>query len=72
MAIPNHCPACGVSLADSEHSSYSRVIGVEHPEIFDGVLYYRCPDCRARWHRFPRGHKLRAAAEKYVQPRRPK
>lgn len=31
---------------------YSRLIGHEVPGVYDGVLYWRCPDCGAAWPRF--------------------
>jgi hypothetical protein len=73
------CPHCGVGLQGApipvEHrhlyyggkTHFRREIGVEHPEIYDGMLYYRCPDCSGAWHRFPEGHPLRAKAEPFVR-----
>lgn len=57
------CPKCGVSwdagpIPEKSHQyysppyRYSRVIGVERPEIYDGTLYHECPDCRAQFPRF--------------------
>lgn len=36
---------------------YSRMIGVDGgwSGIYDGVIYWLCPDCGVRWHRFPEG-----------------
>jgi hypothetical protein len=35
---------------------YSRLIGCElaydHPQHYDGVSYWQCPDCKATWNRF--------------------
>lgn len=31
---------------------YSRIIGVEIPGVYDGCLFWMCPDCGGRWHRF--------------------
>lgn len=35
---------------------FSRLIGVElpydHPDHYDGVSFWRCPDCRHEWPRF--------------------
>ena len=33
---------------------FSRIIGVEMPEFYDGVAKWRCPDCSAEWDRFSR------------------
>lgn len=49
---------------------YSRMIGVEIPGVYDGVLYWACPDCGARWHRFKDegwGVDLHEAAAPYVE-----
>ena len=42
------------------------MIGVEVRGVYDGMLYYQCPDCGGRWRRFEEGHWLRARAEKYI------
>ena len=34
---------------------------------YDGTLYYLCPDCGGRWHRFPEGHPLRGLAEFHIK-----
>lgn len=38
---------------------FSRLIGVElaydHPEHYDGVSYWMCPDCKKQWPRFKNG-----------------
>ena len=31
---------------------YSRLIGIEIQGGYDGVAYWECPDCQARWDRF--------------------
>jgi hypothetical protein len=71
------CPHCKVSLQGavipeaSRHwygtaTYYRREIGVEIPSVYDGMLYFQCPDCGGCWHRFPVGHYLRERAEPYV------
>lgn len=52
---PKNCPHCGVSLLGNpipknrQHlffgKYYKREIGVECPEMYDGVWHFRCPDC---------------------------
>lgn len=43
---------------------FSRLIGVElpydHPDHYDGVSFWRCPDCK---HLFPRFHKPARSAQ---------
>ena len=57
------CPECGASwigepipLADRHHfgdkAHFSRIIGVEYPERYDGVWEWQCPDCGAVFPRF--------------------
>jgi hypothetical protein len=31
---------------------FKRTIGVEIQGVYDGVLFYKCPDCNGRWHRW--------------------
>jgi predicted RNA-binding Zn-ribbon protein involved in translation (DUF1610 family) len=72
-----HCPHCGSSQQGEEipeesrqyysyATHYIRTIGQEIPGVYDGVLYWFCPDCGGKWHRWPEGHYLRNRAEKYV------
>lgn len=56
---PENCPHCKVSLVgdeiSKEHKKYysgthfKREIGMEFPELYDGILYYMCPDCKGEW-----------------------
>jgi hypothetical protein len=50
-----------------QETHYSRVITVERRGVYDGGLYFMCPDCGFKWHRWPEGHYLRARAEPYVR-----
>jgi hypothetical protein len=36
--------------ADDRH--FYRVIGIEDPEVYDGVSWWRCPDCGSEWDRW--------------------
>jgi hypothetical protein len=72
------CPHCGADLRGDpipeEHrerypsgeTHYSRTIGVEIRGVYDGVLFWLCPDCNFKWHRFDKRSPYRARAEKYV------
>lgn len=67
MSYPDICPACKASMQgdpipqewidkgyyhkDTTH--YSRVIGIEDPKIYDGISWWKCPDCKHVWKRFP-------------------
>lgn len=46
---------------------YSRMIGIEVRGVYDGVLYWKCPDCNASWHRWPEGTKEHHAAKHYME-----
>lgn len=63
-------PAQSRSLYREGATHYSRVIGVEFRGVYDGVAAWLCPDCGARWHRFPAGDpyhdRIRAAVEPFV------
>lgn len=72
------CPHCDTNLQgnpipeESRHyygndkTHFSRKIGVEITGAYDGCLYWACPDCGGRWHRWPEGHYLHERAEPYV------
>ena len=42
---------CDNCDADLTAGQYSKVIGVEIPGVYDGVLYWECPYC---WYAWPR------------------
>lgn len=31
---------------------WSRIIGIEDPRVYDGVSWWKCPDCGAMWDRW--------------------
>lgn len=55
----SNCPNCGVSLIgdkipdDIAHyyssSFYKREIGIEDPLVYDGIIAWKCPDCKYQW-----------------------
>lgn len=60
MPDPDNCAKCGVSLIGGDipehmHEFYSppyfwrRELGMEYPELYDGVYEYKCPDCGHTW-----------------------
>lgn len=53
------CPECGDP----------NVAGAEIRGVYDGVLYWTCLGCDARWHRFKIGNPLRVRAEPFVKRR---
>lgn len=74
----NVCPHCGADLRGKEipaeyqkpmyggQTHYSRIIGVQVRGVYDGVLFWKCPDCAHGWHRWPEGHRLHQIAERYM------
>ncbi len=60
---PTHCPKCRADFQgapipqeyidegyfDPGVTHYSRLIGVEESEIYDGIIRWRCPDCKHEW-----------------------
>jgi hypothetical protein len=73
----NNCPACDADLQGEEipqadrhyfgdATHFQRRIGVEVSGVYDGVLFWKCPDCGHAWHRWPEGNCLRADAEQYI------
>jgi len=58
-----NCPECGSSWDGgdipedirehySEPFKWSRLIGIEIPEKYDGISYWQCPDCGTKWDRW--------------------
>lgn len=56
----DYCPHCGVSLIGEpipenirQHYSppyyWKREIGIEDPEVYDGIMEWKCPDCEGIW-----------------------
>lgn len=71
------CPHCGHSLqgeaiprddrrAYGHSTHYSRAFGHEIFGVYDGILFWSCPDCGKAWHRWPPGTELYARAAPYV------
>jgi len=69
------CPHCGADLLGEpvperfQHpgvgTRYARGLAIEIRGVYDGSLFYACPDCWGTWHRFDPTDPLWAAAEKY-------
>lgn len=64
LDLKDCCPRCRADFDGGpipeeirEHYSppyrWSRKIGIEISEIYDGVSYWKCPDCLYTWKRFP-------------------
>lgn len=80
MTTPDNCPECGVTLQGEEipedirpnysGTHWNRVLGVKVQGAYDGVLFWQCPDCGARWHRWDRTSPYRSRAETYVSGER--
>jgi hypothetical protein len=78
-AVNEACPHCAADLRGSEipvewrasyapgATHYSRMMGVEVQGAYDGVLYWQCPDCGGRWHRWAEGTRLHEVAKQYVE-----
>ena len=70
------CPHCSASLlgdpipreerAELRATHFRREFGVEVRGVYDGVLFWACPDCGGCWHRFPVGHPYRERAEPHM------
>lgn len=71
------CPECGTSLigdpipsedrgAFGHAAHFRREIGVEIRGVYDGVLYWKCPDCGRAWNRWEKNTRLYEAAQLHV------
>lgn len=64
------CPHCGADLRGpkipNSDRHYSRRIGIEVRGVYDGVLFWQCPDCGGKQNRWPEDHPRHAVAERYM------
>lgn len=76
--VRSSCPHCQTSLVgepippESRHlyggdTHFDRTIGVEVRGVYDGILFWTCPDCAGTWHRWPKGHPARNIARRYMK-----
>ena len=83
MTQPDNCPHCGLSLFGEPITSHSpwqpgdapryrREIGNEVRGVYDGVLFWECPDCGGTWQRFDLTSPLHHAAKKYMRGKQEK
>lgn len=64
------CPECSADLTYEVNGvTYSKASSVEIWGVYDGGLFYLHKECGATWHRWPEGHRLREAAQKYMDMR---
>ncbi len=78
--MENICPKCNANLQGAPipqesidkgwygtSTHFSRKIGIEISGVYDGVLYWQCPDCGWAWHRFPQDDSRRSLrAQEYI------
>lgn len=68
------CPHCYVDLRGSVIPDtdpveyYSMLVGVYISHIYDGVLFWQCPNCDGRIHRWREGTDMWRKADPYVRP----
>jgi hypothetical protein len=63
------CPGCEANLRLGRPKLFrqaTRTLAVYVPHIHECALFWGCPDCGHRWHRWPPGDRLRIAAAPYV------
>lgn len=49
---PNGCDLRGEPIPNREGFFYKRALMHEIRGVYDGGLYYSCPDCGIAWHRW--------------------
>lgn len=70
------CPKCGSDLRGTpipvrsrhlfgEKTHFSRTIGVEMPGVYDGALFWVCPDCDRAFQRWTDG-LMAKKAQRYI------
>ena len=55
-----NCPHCNADLRDPDGPPFKREIGIEIQDLYDGIAFYRCPDCQGG---FSRSGKALSASE---------
>lgn len=61
------CPLCDADLLyEVDGTTYSHTVSVEIQGVYDGGLFYLCPNCEGCWHRWPKGDRLRPVAQVYI------
>ena len=63
--IPQECIDAGFYPSGATH--YERVIGIEVRGVYDGVLYWQCPDCGGTWQRFVSNSWQAQRAQQYMR-----
>lgn len=43
------CPACNFFLKYGENNQWSKLTGIVCRDIYDGVLYWQCPNCQTKF-----------------------
>lgn len=52
-----------------EATHFSRLLGIEIPGVYDGILMWQCPDCGTSWPRFdPPGRRYDEAIARGAKP----
>lgn len=51
----------------TEPQYYFRTIGMEIRGVYDGILFWICPDCTGTWNRWPADHFLHAVVEEWMK-----
>lgn len=71
--LEERCPTCfhdlrGAQIPNTDPPKYySSIIGVEISDLYDGTLFWECPYCNDRFHRFRPGTHLWKLAVPYVR-----
>ena len=64
-ALVNMCPNGCDNSYERDGKKYSRIIGYEIRGVYDGVAFWMCPECGARWHRFDPPGRIHDAVEEF-------
>ena len=63
--MTNPCPYCPAPTGDL-FGITGDAHAVEIQGVYDGTLYWECPDCGGTWHRWSPQHRLHTLAAKYI------
>jgi len=52
------------NYAGGRNGHFSKLVGIEDPYVYDGTLYWQCPECKVKIQRFDNGSRLFFEAQK--------
>lgn len=58
-----HCPHCGYQF---DHTMTDATL-YEIRGVYDGAVFWQCPDCGGMWHIWRKGHHVRDRVDRWLE-----